>query len=63
MLEGLRLSWDRVSGGNWKSEGRVVFLLLALRADLLLVVAAWRDKHTDDSNLRFSQFNEIHLNI
>jgi len=36
----LRLSWDNVSGGNWNSAGRVVFLLLALRADLLLVVAA-----------------------
>ena len=39
-LEGLRLSWDRLSGGNWKSAGRVVFLLLTLRADLLMVVAA-----------------------
>ena len=40
MQAGFRLSWDRVSGGNWKSEGSVVFLLLELRADLLLVVAA-----------------------
>lgn len=39
-LDGLRLSCDSVSGGNWKSAGRVVFLLLVLRADLLLVVAA-----------------------
>lgn len=39
-LEGLRLSWDSVSGGNWKSTGRVVFLLVTLRADLLFVVAA-----------------------
>lgn len=40
LTDGLRLSWDSVSGGNWKSAGRVVFLLVALRADLLLVVAA-----------------------
>lgn len=44
-LEGLRLSWESVSGGNWKSAGRVVFLLLALRADLLLVVAACEGKN------------------
>lgn len=44
--DGLRLSWDSVSGGNWKSAGRVVFLLEALRADLLLVVAAWRNGDT-----------------
>jgi hypothetical protein len=37
---GFRLSWDRVSGENWKSEGSVVFLLLERRADLLMVVAA-----------------------
>lgn len=41
--DGLRMSWDSVSGGNWKSAGRVVFLLEALRADLLLVVAAWQN--------------------
>lgn len=50
-LEGLRLSWDNVSGGNWNSAGRVVFLLLALRADLLLVVAACGE--TAD-NVRFT---------
>lgn len=38
--DGLRLSWDSVSGGKWKSAGSVVFLVVALRADLLLVVAA-----------------------
>lgn len=50
-LEGLRLSWESVSGGNWKSAGRVVFLLLALRADLLLVVAACEEK-----KLKFLKF-------
>lgn len=44
--DGLRLSWDSVSGGNWKSAGRVVFLLEELRADLLLVVAAWQKEDT-----------------
>lgn len=44
MLAGLRLSWDRVSGGNWKFAARVVFLLLVLRADLVLVVAAWEKR-------------------
>lgn len=39
-LEGLKASWESVSGGNWKSAGSFVFLMLALRADLLLVVAA-----------------------
>lgn len=43
--DGFRLSWDSVSGGNWKSAGSVVFLLVALRADLLLVVAACQNGH------------------
>lgn len=40
VLDGLRVSWESVSGGNWKSAGRVVFFLLAVRPDLLFVVAA-----------------------
>lgn len=55
-LEGLRLSWESVSGGNWKSAGRVVFLLLALRADLLLVVAACQGKA---DNVRFSSGRDL----
>ena len=57
MLEGLRLSWERVSGGNWNSLGSVVFLLLELRADLVLVVAACgerereRDRETERRNV------------
>lgn len=43
-MEGFRLSWESVSRGNWKSAGNVVFLLLALRADLLRVVAACEEK-------------------
>lgn len=42
MLEGLRLSCDRLLGGYWKSAGSVVFLLLVFKADLLKVVAAWK---------------------
>lgn len=40
----MRLSWDSVSGGNWKSAGSVVLLLVTLRADLLFVVAACGEK-------------------
>lgn len=40
VLEGLRLSCERLLGGYWKSAGSVVFLLLLFRADLLIVVAA-----------------------
>lgn len=57
-LEGLRLSWESVSGGNWKSAGRVVFLLLALRADLLLVVAACEG--TAD-NVKFSLDTQVYF--
>lgn len=42
VLEGLRLSCDRLLGGYWKSAGSVVFLLLVFKADLLIVVAAWK---------------------
>lgn len=38
------MSWERVSGVNWKSVGRVVFLLQELSADLLIVVAAYKGK-------------------
>lgn len=51
-LEGLRLSWDSISGGNWKSAGRVVFLLVTLRADLLFVVAACGEKSAFNSVYR-----------
>jgi len=42
VLVGLRLSCDRLLGGYWKSAGSVVFLLLLFKADLLIVVAAWK---------------------
>jgi F0F1-type ATP synthase membrane subunit a len=52
VLAGLRLSWDRVSGGNWKSAARVFFLFLVLRADLVFVVAAWENRKEHKTEVR-----------
>lgn len=56
MVEGLRFSWDSVSGGNSKSAGRVVFLLLALRDDLLRVVAACERKAQSSAAIKSAAF-------